>query len=68
FLQGSDENLQVNRVESTAYIPFNVPSIGDEEIGQVVSILRSGWLTTGLRTTQFGAQLKNYVQRRRRWE
>ena len=49
-------------MESNAYIPFNVPSIGDEEISEVVSTLRSGWLTTGPRTTQFEAELKNYVQ------
>ena len=39
-----------------------MPSIGDEEISEVVSTLRSGWLTTGPRTTQFEAELKNYVQ------
>ena len=27
-----------------------------------MSTLRSGWLTTGPRTTQFEAELKNYVQ------
>lgn len=49
-------------MESNAYIPFNVPSIGEEEISEVVSTLRSGWLTTGPRTTQFETELKNYVQ------
>ena len=27
------------------FIPFNLPSIGDEEINEVVAALRSGWLT-----------------------
>jgi len=37
-------------------------SIGDEEINEVVATLRSGWLTTGPRTTQFETELKAYVQ------
>lgn len=28
------------------FIPFHSPSIGDEEIREVVAALRSGWLTT----------------------
>jgi perosamine synthetase len=31
------------------FIPFHVPSIGDEEVLAVVETLRSGWLTTGTR-------------------
>lgn len=34
-------------------IPFHVPSIGEEEIAEVVEVLRSGWLTTGPRVRQF---------------
>lgn len=34
-------------------IPFHVPSIGEEEIGEVVDVLRSGWLTTGPKVRQF---------------
>ena len=49
-------------MNDSVYIPFNLPSIGDEEISEVISTLRSGWLTTGPRTTQFETELKNYVQ------
>ena len=28
-------------------VPFHRPSIGEEEIAEVVDTLRSGWLTTG---------------------
>jgi len=34
-------------------VPFFRPSIGEEEIEEVVHCLRSGWLTTGCRTQQF---------------
>lgn len=34
-------------------IPFHVPSIGEEEIAEVVDVLRSGWLTTGPKVKQF---------------
>src|SRR5262249_57145239 len=35
------------------FIPFHVPSIGEEEIAAVVATLRSGWLTTGDRAAAF---------------
>ena len=35
------------------YIPFHRPSIGEEEIREVVETLRSGWLTTGPRVARF---------------
>jgi perosamine synthetase len=36
-----------------AYLPFHVPEIDDEDIEAVVSVLRSGWLTTGSKARQF---------------
>jgi dTDP-4-amino-4,6-dideoxygalactose transaminase len=42
-------------------IPFNLPTIEEEEINEVVSTLRSGWLTTGPKTAQFEAEFKAYV-------
>lgn len=35
------------------FIPFALPSIGEEEIDAVVSTMRSGWLTTGPKTQEF---------------
>ena len=46
--------------EST-FIPFNRPSIGEEEINEVIATLRSGWLTTGPRTAQFEQDFQAYV-------
>jgi perosamine synthetase len=34
-------------------IPFHAPSVGEEEIAEVVDTLRSGWLTTGHRVQRF---------------
>ena len=42
-------------------IPYNLPTIEQEEIDEVVSTLRSGWLTTGPRTAQFESEFKAYV-------
>ena len=35
------------------FIRFHRPSIGEEEIKEVVETLRSGWLTTGPRAARF---------------
>ncbi len=43
------------------FIPFHVPTMGDEEIAEVVAVLRSGWLTTGPRTAQFEQEFRAYV-------
>jgi perosamine synthetase len=45
-------------------IPFYKPSIGEEEINEVVECLRSGWLTTGPRVKQFEAEFATYLQHR----
>jgi len=43
-------------------IPFHRPSIGEEEIAEVLDTLRSGWLTTGPKTAQFEREFGEYVQ------
>jgi dTDP-4-amino-4,6-dideoxygalactose transaminase len=48
-------------MNNNGYIPFHVPSIGDEEINEVVSTLRSGWITTGPRTAQFEREFQEYL-------
>lgn len=44
------------------FIPFHLPTIGEEEIAEVVATLRSGWLTSGPRTAQFEQDFRAYVQ------
>jgi len=46
---------------ANTFIPFHRPSIGDEEIGEVVNTLRSGWLTTGPQTARFEREFREYV-------
>ncbi len=42
-------------------VPFHRAEIGEEEVNEVVSTLRSGWLTTGPRTKQFENEFAAYV-------
>jgi dTDP-4-amino-4,6-dideoxygalactose transaminase len=42
-------------------LPFSQPSIGEEEISEVVAALRSGWITSGPRTQQFEQEFARYV-------
>jgi perosamine synthetase len=39
------------------FVPFHVPSIGEEEIAEVVAALRSGWLTSGERAARLERDL-----------
>ena len=45
----------------TNFLPFALPDIGEEEIAEVVSALRSGWVTTGPKTKQFEADFSEYL-------
>ena len=43
------------------FLPYALPSIGDEEIAEVVDSLRSGWVTTGPKVKRFEADFADYV-------
>jgi dTDP-4-amino-4,6-dideoxygalactose transaminase len=43
------------------FLPYAVPSIGDEEIAEVVDSLRSGWVTTGPKVKRFESLFADYV-------
>src|SRR4029077_698409 len=45
----------------TEFIRFHRPSIGDEEINEVVDTLRSGWLTSGPRVARFEQEFSEHV-------
>jgi dTDP-4-amino-4,6-dideoxygalactose transaminase len=45
----------------SAFLPFALPDIGDEEIQEVVAALKSGWLTTGPKTKQFEADFAAFI-------
>lgn len=48
-------------VENPIQVPYHRPSIGTEEIEEVVRTMQSGWLTTGPRTAQFEKEFSSYV-------
>ena len=41
-------------------IPFSPPDISEEEIDEVVSALKSGWITTGPKTKEFENKITEY--------
>jgi perosamine synthetase len=43
-------------------VPFYKPSIGAEEIDEVVATLKGGWLTTGPRTKQFEREFADFLK------
>ena len=43
------------------YLVFGRPLIGEDEIAEVVEVLRSGWIGTGPRTARFEQEFGSYV-------
>src|SRR5262245_8702783 len=46
----------------TEFLPYALPSVGAEEIAEVVDTLRSGWVTTGPKVKRFESMFADYVQ------
>jgi dTDP-4-amino-4,6-dideoxygalactose transaminase len=46
----------------TEFLSFQPPAITDEEIAAVSETLRSGWLTTGPRTVELEARMRDYLE------
>ena len=44
-----------------AFLPFALPDIDDTEVAEVASVIRSGWLTSGAKTTQFESEFAGAV-------
>lgn len=53
----SGKSLHVKRKD----IPFSPPDITEDDIGEVVETLRSGWITTGPRCNALSEQLKAHT-------
>lgn len=43
------------------FLPFALPDIGEDEINEVVDSLKSGWLTTGVKTKQFEQDFAEFI-------
>ncbi len=48
-------------MQSIVQVPYHRASIGDDEINEVVATLKSGWLTSGPRTSQFEREFSEYT-------
>jgi dTDP-4-amino-4,6-dideoxygalactose transaminase len=46
----------------TEFLSFQPPAITEEEIAAVADTLRSGWLTTGPRTAELEARMRDYLE------
>ncbi len=44
------------------FLSFQPPALGEEEIDAVAEALRSGWLTTGPRTAELEARMRDYLE------
>jgi dTDP-4-amino-4,6-dideoxygalactose transaminase len=53
--------MQTEEVVRESFLPFALPSIGEEEIAEVVDTLRSGWVTTGPKVKRFESDFGAYV-------
>ena len=54
--------MQLEECVREDFLPFALPSIGEEEIAEVVDTLRSGWITTGPKVKLFETQFSSYTQ------
>ena len=45
----------------STFLPYCLPWLGEEEIGEVVDCLRHGWLTTGPKVARFEEEFAKYV-------
>jgi UDP-4-amino-4-deoxy-L-arabinose-oxoglutarate aminotransferase len=45
----------------TSFLPFSKPSISENEIRAVGDVLRSGWITTGPKTSEFESRFLEYT-------
>lgn len=49
------------QIKRTEFLPFSRPSINETDIAAVTDVLRSGWITTGPKTTEFEKLFCSYT-------
>jgi dTDP-4-amino-4,6-dideoxygalactose transaminase len=58
---GSNRKVFSKRRIRATFLPFSSPSIGEEEIAEVVDTLRSDWLATGPKVERFEREFAAYL-------
>lgn len=48
-------------IKEDFFLPMSKPSIGEEEIAEVVDSLKSGWITTGPKVKKFENDFRDYI-------
>lgn len=48
-------------MKKNKFLPFAKPSIGEDEINEVIDTLKSGWLSIGPKTQKFEKKLEDYI-------
>jgi dTDP-4-amino-4,6-dideoxygalactose transaminase len=54
--------INKNYVIRDTFLVFGSPAIGEEEISEVVRVLRSGWIGTGPKAAEFEQKFKSYIK------
>jgi dTDP-4-amino-4,6-dideoxygalactose transaminase len=54
--------LPARLVGRRSFLPFSPPSIGEDEILEVIDTLRSDWITTGPKTARFEREFATYLE------
>lgn len=52
-------------MKSKRIIEFSPPDITNEEINAVIDVLKSGWITSGLKVKNFETEISNYIKTKR---
>ena len=53
---------ELSSTRRTDFLSFQPPAITEEEVEAVAETLRSGWLTTGPRTAELEARMRDYLE------
>ena len=59
--------LSSKRSKRESFLSFQPPAISEDEIEAVSETLRSGWLTTGPRTAELEARMREYLEASTSW-
>jgi dTDP-4-amino-4,6-dideoxygalactose transaminase len=61
-MSARDPHQASARSKRESFLSFQPPAISEEEIEAVSETLRSGWLTTGPRTAELEARMRDYLE------